>query len=45
MIEEKLVISNTNIFLDLIKVNMLETFFSLPSIESTNRHFTESYTK
>lgn len=30
MIQEKLVISDTNILLDLISVNMLEAFFSLP---------------
>lgn len=35
MIEEKLVISDTNIFLDLISVNMLEAFFSLPCAFST----------
>ncbi|MCR4579058.1 MAG: hypothetical protein K5681_01795 [Treponema sp.] len=30
MIKEKLVISDTNIFLDLISVDLLEAFFSLP---------------
>lgn len=37
MIEESLVISDTNIFLDLISVNLLEEFFQLPcKIETTD---------
>ncbi len=37
MIEESLVISDTNIFLDLISVNLLEEFFQLPCrIETTD---------
>ncbi|MGN0731383.1 MAG: hypothetical protein ACI4MA_05660 [Treponema sp.] len=35
MIKEKLVISDTNILLDLISVDMLEVFFSLPCDFST----------
>ena len=35
MIQEKLVISDTNILLDLISVDMLEDFFSLPCDFST----------
>ncbi|MBP5358308.1 MAG: hypothetical protein J6Y69_03880 [Treponema sp.] len=35
MIKEKLVISDTNILLDLISVNILEEFFSLPCDFST----------
>ena len=35
MIREKLVISDTNILLDLISVDMLEDFFSLPCDFST----------
>lgn len=35
MIQEKLVISDTNILLDLISVDMLEVFFSLPCDFST----------
>lgn len=30
MIEEKIVVSDTNIFLDLISINLLEDFFNLP---------------
>ena len=37
MIEESLIISDTNIFLDLISVNLLEEFFQLPcKIETTD---------
>ncbi len=35
MIQERLVISDTNILLDLISVDMLEDFFSLPCVFST----------
>jgi len=30
MIQEKIVVSDTNIFLDLISVNLLDSFFLLP---------------
>ena len=35
MITEKIVISDTNIFLDLLSLNMLDDFFSLPCDIST----------